>query len=193
MSNSTMAIPSSKRFTISVRQVITLLVVAVGGLGIYLLVNAIIGGKCDSRCVIDTLAQTVRVAAPIALAAYCGLMCERAAVINIGIEGMMLMAAMVGYAIDIYAFTFLKSAGMEVASAGQTARVVGLIGAVASSGLLALMHAVVSIRFRADQIISGTVVNIFALGLTGYLYRQFLAQDVPTGPGTFPPFDLPLL
>lgn len=103
------------------------------------------------------------------------------------------MAAMVGYAIDIYAFAYLKSDGLDAASAGQTARVLGLIGAVASSGLLALLHAVVSIRFRADQIISGTVINILAIGLTGYLYREFLAEDIPTGPGTFPPFDIPLL
>jgi len=49
------------------------------------------------------LNQTIRYAAPIALAAYCGLMCERAAVINIGIEGMMLMGAMVAYGVNVYA------------------------------------------------------------------------------------------
>ncbi len=193
MSNSTLTMPLSKRFSFNARQWLTLTVVAVGGIAIYLLLNAIIGGKCDDKCVIGTLAQTVRVAAPIALAAYCGIMCERAAVINIGIEGMMLMAAMVGYAVDIYAFTWLKAGGMDHAAAGQLARVLGLLLGVASSGSLALLHAIVSIRFKADQIISGTVINILALGLTGYFYRQFLAQDIPTGPGTFPPFDIPLL
>jgi ABC-type uncharacterized transport system permease subunit len=54
----------------------------------YVLFNAVIGGQCDAQCVTGTLNQSVRYAAPIALAAYCGLMCERAAVINIGIEGM---------------------------------------------------------------------------------------------------------
>ncbi len=158
-----------------------------------MVLNAIIGGKCDYACVIGTLTQTVRVATPIALAAYCGVMCERAAAINIGIEGMMLMAAMVGYAVNIYAFTWLKESGVDPASAGQWSRVLALMLAIASSGLLAMLHAIVSIRFRADQIISGTVINILSIGLTGYFYRQFLAQDIPTGPGTFPPFDIPLL
>ena len=62
-----------------------------------------------------------------------------------------------------------------------------------ASGALALLHAVVSIRFRANQIVSGTVVNILAIGITGYGYRQFLAQGLPPGPGTFPPFDIPVL
>ena len=61
------------------------------------LLNLVIGGQCDGKCVTDTLAQTLRVATPIALAAFCGVMCERAGVVNIGIEGKMLTAAMVGY------------------------------------------------------------------------------------------------
>ena len=139
------------------------------------------------------LNQTIRYAAPIALAAYCGLLCERAAVINIGIEGMMLMGAMVGYGVNVYAFTAMKSGGMEAATAGEISRWLALTLAVASSGLLALLHGVVSIRFKTDQIISGTVINILALGVTGYFYRQYLAQDIPPGPGTFPLFDIPLL
>ena len=43
-----------------------------------------------------------------------------------------------------------------------------------------------SIKFKADQIISGTVINILAIGITGYFYRQFLAENLPAGPGTFP-------
>jgi len=167
--------------------------VVVGAVAVFLVFDAIIGGKCDSKCFVDTMNQAVRYAAPIALAAYCGLMCERAAVINIGIEGMMLMAAMVGYGVNVYAFTALKQSGMDAATAGDLSRVLSLVLAVASSGLLALLHGVVSIKFKADQIISGTVINILALGLTGYFYRQYLAQNIPPGPGTFPPFDIPLL
>jgi simple sugar transport system permease protein len=135
----------------------------------------------------------VRYATPIALAAYCGLICERAAVIDIGIEGKMLTAAMVAYGVNVYAFTGMKESGMDPQTAGAISRALSLTLAVASSGLLALLHGVVSIRFKADQIISGTVINILALGLTGYFYRQYLAQDIPPGPGTFPPFDIPLL
>ena len=120
-------------------------------------------------------------------------MCERAAVINIGIEGMMLMGAMVGYGVNVYAFTWLKSTGTDPVTAGEISRWLSLGLAVVSSGLLALLHAVVSIHFKTDQIISGTVINILSVGLTGYFYRQYLAQNIPPGPGTFPPFDIPLL
>ena len=178
---------------ISARRWINLAFGIVAAIFVFFLFNAIIGGKCDSKCVVDTLNQTIRYAAPIALAAYCGLMCERAAVINIGIEGMMLTAAMVGYGVNVYAFTALKASGMDPLMAGDLSRWMALALAVVASGLMALLHGVVSIRFKADQIISGTVINILALGITGYLYRQYLAQNIPAGPGTFPPFDIPLL
>ncbi len=187
------ATPKRRGLAFNSRQWVTLIFIGVAIVAAFLLFNAIIGGKCDSNCVIQSLNQAIRYAAPIALAAYCGLMCERAAVINIGIEGMMLTAAMVGYGVNVYAFTALKDGGMSVAAAGDASRVLALALAIAASVLLSLLHAITSIRFKADQIISGTVINILALGLTGYLYRQYLAQNIPAGPGTFPPFDIPLL
>ena len=179
------------RFTF--RQVITALVTLMGAFFAYLLFNALIAGQCDARCVLGILNQTVRAATPIALAAYCGVICERSGIINIGIEGMMLMGAMVGYLVDIYAFVSLKDAGLDPVTAGSYARIAGLVCAVLSGALLSLLHAIVSIRFKSNQIISGTVINILAVGLTGYVYRQYLAENVPTGPGTFPPFSIPLL
>lgn len=181
------------RARITQRQVITALATLFGGFFAYLLFNAVIGGQCDSRCVIGTLNQTVRAATPIALAAYCGVMCERSGIINIGIEGMMLMGAMVGYLVDVYAFVAFKDSGLDPVTAGGYARIAGLVCAVLAGALLSLLHAVVSIRYKTNQIISGTVINIFAVGLTGYVYRQYLAENVPTGPGTFPPFSIPLL
>jgi simple sugar transport system permease protein len=175
------------------RQIVTALVTLFGAFFAYLLFNAVIGGQCDAGCVTGILNQTVRSATPIALAAYCGVMCERAGVINIGIEGMMLMGAMVGYLVDVYAFVSFKNSGMDPMAAGSYARIAGLLCAVLSGAALALLHAVVSIRYKTNQIISGTVINILAVGLTGYVYRQYLAENVPTGPGTFPPFSIPLL
>ncbi len=164
---------------------ITVIFTAFGLFAAWLLLNLIINGQCQDKCVIDTLTQTLRVATPIALAAFCGVMCERAGVVDIGIEGKMLMAAMVAYAVNLFSYqSFLTT--MAPATAGNVSRWLALGAAIVFSVVLALLHGVVSIRFKADQIISGTVINILALGITGYLYRQFLAQNLPPGPGTFP-------
>jgi simple sugar transport system permease protein len=104
----------------------------------------------------------------------------------------MLTASMVAYAINLFGFQLLKD-GMGIVAAGNLSRWLALLACVVAAMLLAWLHAVVSIRFQADQIISGTVINILALGLTGYFYRQFLAENLPPGPGTFPIAPLPLL
>jgi len=156
------------------------------------LLNLVIQGQCDTYCVIGTLGQMLRLATPIAFAAFCGVMCERAGVVDIGIEGKMLMAAMVGYAVNLFTFqAFKDSMGPE--AAGNLARWLAVLAGALSAVALAALHAVVSIEFKANQIISGTVVNILALGVTGYFYRQFLAENLPAGPGTFPILNIPLL
>lgn len=157
----------------------------------FVLFDAGVGGRCDAQCAAGLLSQTLRYATPIALAALCGLVCERSGVVNIGIEGMMLAAAMAAYAANLGVFVQLQRAGVDPATAGTASRLVALAAAVAASGLLALLHAVASIRYRANQIVSGTVVNILAIGITGFGYRQFLAQGIASGPGTFAPFALP--
>lgn len=195
MNRTSAALPLEKRsiLGLSVGHWATLVFTVAGAFGVWLLLNAVIGGKCDERCVVGTLAQTLRMATPIALAAYCAVLCERSAVINIGVEGMMLTAAMVGYAVNIYAFTGLKNGGMDPVAAGNLTRWLGLLAAVASSGILGLFLAVISIKFRTNQIIGGTVINILAVGLTGYFYRIYLSENIPAGPGTFPPVAIPLL
>jgi simple sugar transport system permease protein len=97
-------------------------------------------------------------AAPIALAALSGIYSERAGVVNIGIEGMMLVGAFVSV----------------VTASVSGSLLVGVIGGIASGTLLALLHAVLSIRYRVDQVISGTVIIILALGVTSYLQRSVL-------------------
>ena len=111
MANTTTKVaPKRGGLGINFRLLINVAFGIVGAFFVYIVFNAIIGGKCDGQCAIDMLNQTIRYAAPIALAAYCGLMCERAAVINIGIEGMMLMGAMVAYGVNVYSFTGMKAA-----------------------------------------------------------------------------------
>jgi general nucleoside transport system permease protein len=114
---------------------------------------------------ISILAITITKATPITLGALAGICCERTGVVNIGIEGMMLTAAFAGFMAGVYSHSL----------------VIALAAAIASGALMALLHAVLSITFRVDQIISGTVVNILAVGLTGYLNRQLFATGAPSG------------
>ena len=132
----------------------------------------------------------LRMATPIAFAAFCGVMCERAGVVDIGIEGKMLMAAMVAYGVNVYSFQFFKQ-HMDPAAAGNASRLLALFLAILSSMAMQALHAVVSIQFKVNQIISGTVINIMATGLTGYLYRTYLADNLPAGPGTFQSIAIP--
>jgi simple sugar transport system permease protein len=132
----------------------------------------------DSISVLGLFEGTLFKAVPLALGALAGLLCERSGVINIGIEGMLLAAA----------FT-----GALTASASDSVWV-GMASGIAIGALLAWLLAVLSIRYRVDQIIGGTVINILALGLTSYLGTRVLStyQDL-NQPGSFRPIGLPLL
>ncbi len=125
------------------------------------------------------LASALRTATPIALAAYSGVLAERAGVVNIAIEGMMLMAAMVG---DL-AMLYTGSIGA------------GIVAGLLAAGVLALLHGALSITFKTDQIISGTAINIFAMGVTGFAYKRFLATPELSrpSPSTLQPIEIPLL
>ncbi len=131
-------------------------------------------------------------ATPIALGAYCGVFCERAGVVNIGIEGMMLTAALTSQLTAQYIGSGWRGTPLE-----PWGLVLGSIVGIATGALLGALHAVLSIRFRVDQIISGTVINIGAIGVTGALYNVFLAGGiaggVPVSPGTFPVIRIPVL
>ena len=103
----------------------------------------------------------VAAATPIAFAAMSGIMCERSGVINIAIEGMMLTASMI-------AVIFSSITGSLW---------LGLLAAVIASGILGLFLAILAIRFRVDQIIAGTAINIFALGITSFISQRFLQTN----------------
>jgi general nucleoside transport system permease protein len=113
----------------------------------------------------DLWQSTLQFAALLLLPALGGVISERSGVVNIAMEGMMLTGAYAG-----------------VMSALATHSVIGgVIGAMIAGGLMALVHAIVSINFKADQIVSGIAINIAALGLTNYLlFIQTGGQGVPT-------------
>ncbi|MDQ4034365.1 MAG: ABC transporter permease [Chloroflexota bacterium] len=129
-------------------------------------------------------------AAPIALGALCGVMNERSGVVNIGIEGMMLSGAFAGFlAAGLFQQTF---GGEGWGPFGITpALVVGVVAAIVTAMLLSALHAWLSITVAADQIISGVIINVAALGLTGYLNRLVISPNPRLGAGTFSSFRLP--
>lgn len=132
----------------------------------------------------------VAVAVPIALAGLCGVLCERSGVVNIGIEGMMLVAAFVGWIVGVAAVAVLGQ-GTPTPIFGITLPLlIALVAAMLSGMLLALLHAWLSISIRVDQIISGTIINIIALGLTGYL-NTLISSQSPQGAGSFAQLTLP--
>ena len=103
------------------------------------------------------IAVALRAATPIVFAALGGVFSERSGIINIALEGMMLTSAYVSFRVAVLAHSPW----------------IGLLGGIVAAMLVAALHAVVSIRYRTNQVVSGTVINIFAAGITGYLYRAF--------------------
>ncbi len=111
----------------------------------------------------DLWRATLEAAALLLLPALGGVISERSGVVNIAMEGMMLTGAFFAVVADL---------------AWHNPWLAALVGIVAG-GSMALIHAVVSIRFRADQIVSGIAINIFAAGLTLFLVQRIYGlQDV---------------
>jgi len=99
-------------------------------------------------------AAMLRWATPLTFAAIGGMFSERSGVVNIALEGMMLMGAFFG-----------------IWGADKTGSwVLGLVIAIIAGGALALVHAVFAVHLRVDQIVGGTAINFLALGITGYLF-----------------------
>ncbi len=120
-----------------------------------------------SFSLVGMLRSTVILSVTVTLGALTGLMCERVAIINIGIEGQLLTSA--------FTATVLASAfGLWA----------GVFGALLTGAILGAFLAWLTIRFRVDQIIAGVVINIFALGLTSFLATRVLAeaQDLNAAP-----------
>jgi ABC-type uncharacterized transport system permease subunit len=121
---------------------------------------------------ISLLFSTIRLAAPLILAALGGMFSERSGVINIALEGKMLAgaftAAAVTYAADV-------KLGM-----GNASPWVGLLAAIAAGMFLAAIYAVTCIRFQADQVVSGAAINILMLGIPGFLSGAFFLSSGST-------------
>jgi simple sugar transport system permease protein len=135
-------------------------------------------------------ATTVAVSVPIALAALCGVMCERSGVVNIGLEGIMLICAFVGWYASALVAQALGPATPFPMFGATPALLIGVLAAIVAGMLVSLLHAWLSISARIDQIIGGTIINIGAAGITGYLYTLVSGQSL-TGAGQFTPLAVP--
>ncbi|MBN1264847.1 MAG: ABC transporter permease [Anaerolineales bacterium] len=124
------------------------------------------------------LGSSLSKAVPITLGALSGILCERSGIINIAIEGMMLLGAMVGALVGSITGNLW----------------LGLLAAVGSGVFLAYILAWMSIKYKVDQIITGTVINIFATGITSYISAKFMQKHQElNNPGIFSRFEIPLL
>jgi simple sugar transport system permease protein len=128
-------------------------------------------------------------ATPLALGAFCGVFNERSGIVNIGIEGMMLASAFVGWFVASIVGQLVPMSPTPIFGA-TFAIVAGVLAAMATGVVASLVHAWLSISVRADQIISGTIINIVAFGVTGYLNLLLSRQSPPSG-GKFAPWTPP--
>ena len=158
------------------------LITALNGLPVLGILVQFIGYVIEQLPSIATTA--VQLATPIGFAALCGVMCERSGVVNIGIEGIMLVAAFVGWVTGV-AIVPIVGLGDPNGLFGFTpALLISLTAAILAAVILSLIHAWLSISVRANQIISGTIVNIAAFGFTGYL-NTLISPSSPQGAGSF--------
>lgn len=123
------------------------------------------------------IVATLIAATPLVLAAMGGVMSERSGVVNIALEGIMLTSAFVGYAAAVATHNLWF----------------GVVVAVVGGMIIAALHAVLSIRFLVDQIVSGTVINILAIGITGSFYRTYIQNAELAGTGVLPAIQLNFL
>ena len=112
---------------------------------------------------VTLFASTLRAATPLILAALGGIFSERSGVVNIALEGIMLIGAFFAMVISFY--------GNQLGLPPLVSALLGAVGAMVFGFLISMIHAVISIRFRADQVVSGVAINILALGLTGFLLQ----------------------
>jgi simple sugar transport system permease protein len=117
-------------------------------------------------------------AVPLTLGALSGIMCERSGVLNIGIEGMMLISALV--------------ANLVSSIVGNAW--IGLLAAIIAGGLTAYIHAILSVKYKIDQTISGMFINIFGTGITSFFAAKFLVTFPElNAPATFKVIKIPFL
>lgn len=128
---------------------------------------------------VNMVRGTFLLAVPLIFGSLAGVLCERSGVVNVAIEGQLLMGAFAGALV-----------GTLAASAW-----VGLIAAALGGAFVSLLLAIFTIRYLVDQVVMGIVLNLFALGLTGFLYERLMQTDQAryNQPPHFGAWEIPLL
>jgi simple sugar transport system permease protein len=117
--------------------------------------------------IISVLAAAIGAGTAILYACLGEILCERAGVLNLGVEGMMLMGALAGFAVTVWT--------------GSPA--VGAVCAMLAGGLLSLIHALLTVTLRANQVVSGLALTLFGTGLTAFLGKPLVGQPAPASFG----------
>jgi ABC-type uncharacterized transport system permease subunit len=148
----------------------------VGAVGAFASTKSGVGNLKDVVTWSALVAATLRYATPLIFGALGGIVCERSGIVNVGLEGMMLMGAFFGiYGADAFG-----------------SWVLGLLVAMVAGGALAFVHAFFCIQLRADQVVSGIALNFIALGLTGYVFLDHYGdQGTPDNVPRVPDLSLP--
>ncbi len=152
---------------------------SVGGVvAIGVLIAIVYGYITNPSVTTAVLASSLRQSTPLVLGALCGLIGERSGIVNIGIEGQMLMAAFIGFLANVYTGNLF----------------IAVLAGVAAGALMGAFLGLMSIGLKMDQIIGGTVINIMALGLTSFFYQAGLTTQGKLQPLNFGVLaDLPLI
>jgi general nucleoside transport system permease protein len=148
-----------------------------GAIALVALLGWLAGGEVVPVAFI--LGSALVLAVPIMLGAMAGVMSERVGVVNIAIEGQLLTGA------------FMAS----VVSTLTGNQIIGILSAMITAALFSAVLAVFAIRFLAQQIIVGVVLNVLAIGITNFLYQQWVTEDesATNSPGTLPIIHIPFL
>ncbi len=120
--------------------------------------------------VISVLAAAISAGTAILYACLGEILCERAGVLNLGVEGMMLMGALGGFAVNYW----------------TSDPWLGVLAAMLVGGLMSLIHAVLTVTLRANQVVSGLALTIFGTGLAAFLGQPLVGQPAPAAFVTTP-------
>ncbi|MCK9444535.1 MAG: ABC transporter permease [Tissierellaceae bacterium] len=127
---------------------------------------------------IALLSASIRLSVPILFAALGGMYSEKSGVVNIGLEGMMLVGAFAGVVGSYFTGSYW----------------IGTIVAVLSGMLIAALFALITVKIKINQIVSGVAINLLAVGITSFFYRAlFGITTVPITVNAFSPVSIPIL